>query len=455
MNELGKNYDIDFRKTVEQQVLGPIISFSESNEVTALIKKHNLLPSDFYAPIHRDIFRTILECYEKKILPNIVNVSHLRPTEYRENNSRYWEYPIIDITQRTIGWASLETHIMLLKQFVLMDYWNRQSHNILYGNWNDKDVINIGDEVITSYKNLFSRLTTGITKDDENDYATEIIMKVERRNAGKPVGIPSGIPGFDERASGWSLGELIIIAARPGMGKTTLALITAWNAAINGTYVVFFSLEMPKNQLISKLVSLITQISYLDIKAGRLTNEELQQVLSARTYIENSNLHIDDKSKTIEDIIEKSAEYVKTLGARLFFMDYIQRCTSRTKMEIRHLIILISRELKSIAKEHYVAFIALSQLSRAVEQRPNKRPKLSDLKESSSIEEDADLVGFLYTQAYYDKQEGNEPGYAELFHSEFIIGKGRDVGTFTIHIFLEPVKMFIAKYNYEGVYEQI
>lgn len=455
MKELDVNYDLVFRQKIERQVLGPIMNFSEDPELPVIIRNHNLLPSDFRAPIHKEIFKAILECFEKGIQPNLVNVVHFRPTEYRENNSKYWEYPIIDMMQVSFETASLETHIMLLKQFVLMDFWNHQSNNLLYGNWNDRDVIHVGENIIEAYKLLMNRLTEGIKKDKNNlDYESEIKMKVSRYNAGKPVGISTSVPEIDQFTAGWSLGELVIIAARPGMGKTTFALISAWNIALTGVKVVFFSLEMPRNQLISKLVSLITQIDYKRIKSGALTSEELQEVLSARKYVEQSNLLIDDKIKTIEDISEKSAEYAVSHEARLFFMDYIQRCTTRAKMDIRLMVVEITRELKSIAKDNYVAFIALSQLSRAVERRDNKRPMLSDLKESSSIEEDADIVAFLFCQAYYDKQIGQEPGYAELFHTEFIIGKGRDIGTTIIHLFINPIKMFIKAYEYDGNYDE-
>lgn len=455
MKENGVNYDIDFRMTVEKSVLGPIINYSDMDYVQQLVRKHNLLPSDFRAPIHKQIFKAILECYEKNIRPDIVNLGHLRPIEYRENNAKFWEYPLIDITTTAVTYVEIESKIMILKQFVIMDFWNNHCNKVLYGNWNDKDVIGVSDNIIEGYSKLFDRLTAGIRKEERTilTYEDEIKMKVKRYTAGKSVGIPTGVPAIDEFTTGYCLGELFIIAARPGMGKTTFALISAWNAACNGIKTVFFSLEMPKNQLISKLASLLTKIPYKRIKQGALTNEELKMVLQAHKSIENSNLLIDDKARTIEDISEKSSEYAVTHEARLFFMDYIQRCKSRTKMEIRFLIIEITRELKSIAKDNYVAFVALSQLSRAVERRDNKRPMLSDLKESSSIEEDADLVAFLYCQAYYDAQQGHEPGYSELFHTEFIIGKGRDTGTSIIHLFLEPIKMFVCQYRPMGDYD--
>ena len=119
---------------------------------------------------------------------------------------------------------------------------------------------------------------------------------------------------------------------------------------------------------------------------------------------------------------------------------------------MRLMVTVITRDLKSIAKDNYQAVIALSQLTRAVDRRDNKRPILGDLKESSSIEEDADIVAFLYNQSYYDKQANLIPIPSELYHTEFIIGKGRDVGTGTIHLWLNPIEMFVSTYNSSGIY---
>ena len=423
MNGLGKNYDIDFRENVEIEILGSIMGLPEHKEIKSLLKNHNLVPNDFYKVLHKEIFTAILECYQNDMNTSLVSVSHFRPLEYRTNNSKQWDYETVGIVQKSLmsSWG-FEHNIMLLKQFVIMDFWNNNSHRVLQDNWNNKDVLRVSDDIVEGYKGLYRRLTDGIKTEEQHNYSLEIKNKVKRRNLGQAVGITTSVEVLDDFTGGYSLGELFIIAARPGMGKTTYALISAWNSSLQGNKVVFYSLEMAKNQLKSKLIGLITGIEYKRIKKGALSNEELQKVLEADELIDNSNLIINDSIRTIEDITETAREYAEQ-GVKLFFMDYIQRCKSRSKMEIRHLIILITRELKSIAKECYVAFIALSQLSRAVEQRPNKRPRLSDLKESSSIEEDADVVGFLFRQAYYDEMMGESPGYSELFHTEFIIEK--------------------------------
>jgi len=446
------NYDLFHRDMVERQILSAIFNTTEESGVRVTLMKHNLEAKDFRMRIHQQIYTAILECYENKAIPDIVNILNFRPTEYRNGNSKDFDIEIFNIATKGIASSALlEHHIMILKQYCLFEFWNHKATDILYGNWNNRDVLQVGDNIIQSYKNLFTRFTEKLTQTFEDDYEAEIKNKVDRRSKGLSTGITTSVDIIDDFTGGYSLGELVIIAARPGMGKTTYALISGWNSAMAGNIVVFFSLEMAKNQLKSKLISLLTGIDYKLIKKGAITAEELKAVVEANKYIDNSNFHIEDKIKTIEDITEKATEWANK-GAKLFFMDYIQRCGSRTKMQMRELVTIISRELKSIARDNYVAMVALSQLSRAVEARDNKRPKLADLKESSSIEEDADIVAFLFRQAYYDEQVGNRPGFAELFHTEFIIGKGRDIGTNVIHLFINPIDMTIHEYNYSGNY---
>lgn len=453
MQNVEKNYDIYHRKEIEEIILSGIICLDAGGKAKEIVLKHQLRPKDFNGIIYQAIFEAILECYSNKLVANLQTVSQFRPDSYRHHNADVFYKIIIELTQKHYySLATLESYIMILKQYVLFDYWNNKAHDILYGNWEGRDVLIVGDNIINSYNLLFKRLTENLTKNDANNYEAEIIGKVNRKLKGLSTGITTAVEAIDSFTGGYSLGELIIIAARPGMGKTTYALISGWLSAMKGNPTVFFSLEMPKNQLKSKLISLITNIDYQRIKKGDLTSTELQQVLSADKYIDNSSFYIEDKLKTIEQISEKSKWYAEEKGVKLVMLDYIQRTKSTEKLQMRELVTVISRECKSIATDNYIAVVALSQLNRGVESRDNKRPRLSDLKESSSIEEDADIVAFLFRQAYYDQQAGQIPGFAELFHTEFIIAKGRDLGTKTIHLFINPIDMTINSYNYSGVY---
>jgi replicative DNA helicase len=445
MIDVGKNYDLDHRYRVEAEICGLIMMSEHHKETLETIFNHNLSVRDFHFEIHKGVYEAILTCIERSAHPSITNVGQFRPEVYRLNNYKEFELTVYEMMRRSIvAPKSLDNAMFILKQYVLMDFWNFNAHDILYGNWNGRDVIHVGENIINEYKAKWEVMTERLKSNDQNDYSNEIRTKVAKHLKGEAIGVSTAVDCLDDFMTGYSPGELIILAGRPGMGKTTFALISAWLTSKKGNPVIFYSLEMPKNQLKSKIISLETNIDYKKIKAGDLTPEELQAVEACNKFIDDSPYFIIlDKIKTIEEIARKTEEYVRTKGIKAIFIDYIQRCKSELgKMIPRELITLISRECKSIAKDNYIPVIALSQLSRAVETRQNKRPMLADLKESGSIEEDADIAIFLFRQAYYDSQR---PGvvipYVQLFNTEFIFAKGRDLGTKTIRVFLDPIKM--------------
>jgi len=454
MQELGKNYDLDHRYRVEAEICGLIMTNENHSEVIQIIFDHNLSIKDFHFDIHKGVYEAILTCIERSAHPSLTNIGQFRPQIYKLNNYKEFELNIFEMMRRGITAPINLTHAMfILKQYVLMDFWNNVGHDVLYGNWNGRDVINVSETIVTEYKSLMNRMTERLKNTDENDYEVEIRTKVSKRLKGEAIGVSTTVEVIDEFMTGYSPGELIILAGRPGMGKTTFALISAWNTSKLGNTAIFFSLEMPKNQLKSKIISLETGIDYKRIKNGDLTTEEFQKVVACNKYIDDSpNFIILDKVKTIEDISEKTSELVRTKGVKIVFIDYLQRVKSREGGKIRELITHISREAKSIAKDNYIPVVALSQLSRAVESRQNKRPMLSDLKESGSIEEDADIAAFLFRQAYYDAQvPGKVIPYNELFNTEFIVAKGRDLGNKVIRLFLDPINMTMTEFSFTSL----
>ena len=453
MTDNQRNYDMEHRLKIEIEILGTILAVDHSGGAREIILKHKVSVEDFYSEDHKDLFASILECYKQDAIPTLVAIVQFRPEKYRVNNSKKFTHIMTNILQLAVHTlASLEQHIFMLKQYVLMEFWNRQAHDILYGNWNGRDVLQVGDNVIAEFNSLYKRMTEGVKENNEENYNEELLLKVMNRKEGKRSGVPSTVDVIDDFITSYSPGELYIIAGRPGMGKTTYALITSWEASKLGYPIIFFSLEMPKNQLKSKIISLETGIDYKRIKSGDVTTEELQSIIHYSDFIEKSCFYIEDKVKTIEDISEKLAWYVKEHKVKAAVIDYLQRCKTRAGGKLREIITDISRESKSMAKDNYVPVIALSQLSRKCEERTNKRPILSDLKESGSIEEDADMVGFLYRQAYYDKQLGSPVTVSEEFHTEFIIAKGRDLGTKVIHIIVDAIIMKIYEYSYVSEY---
>lgn len=448
-DNLGKNYDVEHRISIERQIIGTVIALYADDNIRKSLQNHNIIVSDFYLKIHQEIIEGIFSCFEQNLQPTLSAVSSFRPAHYRQNNEADYYKALVNITQTTL-WTSnaLDYNLFMLKQYILYDFWNTASTDLLYGNWNGRDVLMVGDSVILRYQMLFKRLTEKLTVEKNESFEAKMISKVEKHTQGLLVGIPSAIEPVDDFTGGWSFGEFVVLAGRPGMGKTTIALISAWQTAKMGFPVTFYSLEMDKDHLKMKIISMETGISYGSIKNGRLTEVELDRVLQVDRQIESSCFFIIDKIKTIEEIIIKSKEMREVHNCRLFILDYIQRCGSVMNLQTRELTTLVTRECKGIAKDNEACFIGLSQLNRAVETRPNKRPRLSDLKESSSVEEDADIVIFLFRQAYYDTQQGEVVSYNEEGHTEFIFAKGRDIGTRTIHLFVDLVQFRVTAYDF-------
>lgn len=225
------------------------------------------------------------------------------------------------------------------------------------------------------------------------------------------TGIPTGFIDLDKRTAGMHGSELILIAARPGMGKTSFALNIAQNAAIStNTTVAIFNLEMPGIQLANRMLSSEAMINSESLKKGNIKNEEWERISEAVEVLSRSNIYIDDTSSvTVADICARCRKLKLEHNLGLVVIDYIQLMSSNLKGASREREIAeISRSLKVMAKDLNIPVIALSQLSRAVEKRDVKEPVLSDLRESGSIEQDADMVMFLYREGYY-KEDAEEP----------------------------------------------
>ena len=252
------------------------------------------------------------------------------------------------------------------------------------------------------------------------------------------TGIPSGYKKLDQMTSGFQKGDFVVLAARPSMGKTALALTIAAHAASNAQAVGFFSLEMSAEQLTLRLLSSESGIAHHNIRNLTITSEDFQQLTKVAGNLGDLKLFIDDSAMLdIMDLRAKARKLKSEQNLQLLVVDYLQLIHSNKRHENRHQEVSeISRSLKALAKELEIPVIALSQLSRAVDSRMDKRPMLSDLRESGAIEQDADLIMFLYRESVYN-QEAENPALAEL-----IIGKQRNgpTGTVYLHFAKEQTK---------------
>ena len=263
------------------------------------------------------------------------------------------------------------------------------------------------------------------------------IEKIEMasRTQGNVTGIPTGFIDLDYKMSGFQPSDLILVAARPSMGKMAFVLnIAQYMAFHNHVTAAIFSLEMSKEQLVNRMLSLESKVDSQSIRTGNLEDEDWAKLIEGANIIGNSNLIIDDKPGiSISELRSKCRKYKMEHNLGVIFIDYLQLMTGSGRSESRQQEISeISRSLKALARELNVPVVALSQLSRAVEQRPDHRPMMSDLRESGAIEQDADVIMFIYRDDYYNKDSENK-GIAEI-----IIAKQRNGPIGTVNLVWLP-----------------
>ena len=263
------------------------------------------------------------------------------------------------------------------------------------------------------------------------------IEKIEKasRSQGSVTGIPTGFIDLDYKMSGFQPSDLILVAARPSMGKTAFVLnIAQYMAFHNDVTAAIFSLEMSKEQLVNRLLALESKVDSQNIRTGNLEDEEWAKLIEGANIIGKSNLIIDDKPGiSISELRSKCRKYKMEHNLGIIFIDYLHLMTGSGRSESRQQEISeISRSLKALARELNVPVVALSQLSRAVEQRPDHRPMLSDLRESGAIEQDADVVMFIYRDDYYNKDSENKN------IAEIIIAKQRNGPIGTVNLVWLP-----------------
>ena len=260
-------------------------------------------------------------------------------------------------------------------------------------------------------------------------------IEAASRMKGSVTGIPTGFIDLDYKTSGFQPSDLILIAARPSMGKTAFVLnIAQYMAFHNDVTVAVFSLEMSKEQLVNRLLSLESKVDSQAIRTGNLSDDDWAKLIEGAGTIGKSNLIIDDTPGiSISELRSKCRKYKLENNLGIVMIDYLQLMTGSKKTDSRQQEISdISRSLKELARELNVPVVALSQLSRAVEQRPEHRPMLSDLRESGAIEQDADVVMFLYRDDYYNK-DSDMKGIAEV-----IIAKQRNGPIGTVNLVWLP-----------------
>lgn len=418
----------------EQSVLGSmLLSRDAIIDVSEIIKA-----DDFYKESHKKLFDVMMEMFEKDIPVDLVTVvDELRKRNMLEAVGGI-DY-IASLSSNVITTANVSYYAKLIKEKATLRRLIEASSEIMELSYEGDDVetvLDIAEQKIFDIAQ--GRNTTNFSP--IKDVLMNTFYKIEElyKNKGQLTGIPSGFPDLDLKTAGFQPSDFILVAARPSMGKTSFALNIAQNAALlTGLPVAIFSLEMSKEQLVNRLICSTANIDSQKLRTGNLDEDDWMKLAAAMTPLSKAPIYIDDTPGIgVMDIRAKCRRLKLEKGLGLVMIDYLQLMQGRGRAENRQQEISeISRSLKSLARELNVPVITLSQLSRAPESRSDHRPILSDLRESGAIEQDADIVMFLYRDDYYHK-DSEKKNIAEV-----IIAKHRNGPTGVVEL------LWLAQYT--------
>ncbi len=407
----------------EQSIIGSILLNNEIfDEINLLINSKN-----FYDPMHQKIFMAIEKLIYSGMLANPITLKNYFENEKDELNIPNYLFKITKFS--TSSRQAIEYSKLIYDLYVKRELIKISENIIDAAKLNDLD--NDGKSIIENFeKSLFDLAEKGsfsssLVKFDEAMKMTIEMASSAYKNEEGIVGVPTGLTDLDYRLGGFHKSDLLIIAGRPSMGKTALATNIAFNAAKKiqndgrKSTIAFFSLEMSSEQLSTRILAEQSRIKSNDIRRGKISEEQFDKFIEISKNISELPLYIDETPAISIAALSNRARRIKRLyGLDMVVVDYIQLMKASNFREGRvQEISEITQGLKALAKELSVPVLALSQLSRAVEHRDDKKPQLSDLRESGSIEQDADVVMFVYREAYY--LQGKEPRPATVEHAEW------------------------------------
>lgn len=452
INEVGQNlYDLDMERSILSAIL-----FSEDNigEIYDLIT-----PSDFYLKGHGDVYSAMVEC-----------LNHDEPIDLafiKKRLANNFDDKIFTEIVTTNSILDIKKYALELKEKSIKRSLVKVAHKIPNKVNEDKASRDIVDEISGEIYSLVDNSNGGVIKESK-EIIEGVIKEIEKQKTlidKDVVGVDTGFKRLNEMTKGFKDGDLVIIAARPGMGKTAFVLNLVQKVLNQDLGVVFFSLEMPATQLMLRLLSAKTSIPLQNLMTADMDNDELSRLSDACDEISRKKLFVYDSGNATIHQVRTQMRKLKASNPeiKLCVIDYIGLMTNSSAYSDRHLQIAeISRGLKLLARELSLPVIALSQLNRSLEARANKRPMLSDLRESGAIEQDADTILFVYRNEVYLEQEEKEreqkaklegKTYEKKFvpnkieeNAEIIVGKNRNGPTGTAEmIFQKEFTRFVDK----------
>ena len=426
----------------ERSILGAVLLDKD-----AMIKISDIVtPEDFYEDRHGIIFQAMLYLFEKRRPVDIVTLSEILEAEDKIKVVGGSSY-LAELVNSTPSAANIVYYAQIVRDKGTLRNLIQAADGITQLGYNEEQ--EISDTLDQAEQSLFSVSQKTLKnkfvpiKDALADAFDRIDAIHKDKDKGALRGVPSGFKDLDQQTAGFQKSDLIILAARPSMGKTSFALNLAENAAIESKVpVAIFSLEMSKEQLIERLLSSQAGVDSWKLRTGNLSDDDFPKIGYAMGVLNDAPIFIDDSvAGNIMEIRAKARRLQMEYGLGLVIIDYLQLMSGRSRSADSNRvqeISEISRGLKSLARELNVPIIALSQLSRAVEHRDDKRPQLSDLRESGSIEQDADIVMFLYRDEYY------HPDTDRRGITEILIRKHRNGPIGNTQVFFNPAQMRFA-----------
>ena len=410
----------------EQSVIGSMIMDKDAI-VTAM---EMLISEDFYHTQYGILFDTMIELYNKGLPVDLVTLQNKLKEKDVPPEIASLEF-VRDLVTAVPTSANVKYYAQIVKD-------NSMRRKLIKLNEEIENECYVGKESVETVMDITEKKVFDLlsTRGGGGDYVPirQVVMnaleKIENaaKTSGTVTGIPTGFIDLDYKTTGMQPSDLVLIAARPSMGKTAFVLNIAQYMAFKKNYTAaIFSLEMSKEQLVNRLFALESQVDSQQLRTGNLSDDDWAKLIEGAGIVGRSNLIIDDTPGiSVAELRSKCRKYKAEKGLDVIMIDYLQLMTGSKRADSRQQEISdISRSLKEIARELQVPVLALSQLSRAVEQRPDHRPMLSDLRESGAIEQDADVVMFLYRDDYYNK-DSEKKNIAEV-----IIAKQRNgpIGT--------------------------
>jgi len=416
--ELPNNID------AEQAVIGSILVSNDIfDEISTIISSIN-----FYDPMHQKIFEAIESLVYKGMLANPITLKNYFEDEKDDLNVPEYLVKITKFStsvRQAIEYSKIVYDMFVRRELIKISEQTIDSAKLSELDTNGQTIIENSERLLFDLAEKGS-FNSSLVKFDEAMKQTIEMASAAYKNEEGIVGVPTGLRDIDDKLGGLHQSDLIIIAGRPSMGKTSLATNIAFNAAQKlqesgkKSSIAFFSLEMSSEQLSTRIISEQARISSNDIRRGRISDEQFDKFLETSKNISELPLYIDETPAISIAAMSNRARRIKRLfGLDMIVVDYIQlmRGTTFNKDGRVQEISQITQGLKAIAKELAIPVVALSQLSRQVEQRDDHKPQLSDLRESGSIEQDADVVMFVYREGYYLQRK--EPREATVEHAEW------------------------------------